>query len=836
MADLVSYTIPSLAQGISQQPDSQRDPGQGEIQINAVSSIAEGLRKRDNTKVLAKVSSTAFGDCFIHSILRDQSERYLAVIAKSFIRVFELDGTERTVTIAPGAMDYLSSVVKAKEQIRAVSIADFTYILNTSKPAEMAVDLAPKKSRPMVHECLIWVKQASYGGTYTVNVNGTQVEVKTAIQPVVVTGTVVTENRISTAEIAEKIVTGLGSIAGVQITQLGKTSVVWVQSANPITIQANDAKGNADISAILHTAQTFTELPTIAPEGYQVEIIGDPNNSFDGYYVEFKPNSGTFGEGSWLEVVSPGAEYKLNQSTMPHVLVRLDPITRNFWFGPADGSTQDGVAIPEWGQRVSGDYETAPDPSFIGNPINDVFIYKNRLGFLADENIVLSRTREFFDFFPETVTSVLDTDPIDLTASNNRVSILRYAVPYQDELIIFSDQYQFRFNSIDAALTPKSAQITVLTQFEMDSGLRPQQAGAGILFAQSNGRHSMIREFSIRGASNGVVADSQDLTGHVSSYVPANLYKMAVNDSGNSAFFISDIPEEENKIYVYKYFFRNAGEGTQRIQSSWSHWTFNGVNKILQVVCLLENLYLLTQYGDEVYLEVIATMDRAKELTVRPQILLDRIVSNTTETPLALRVQDGIYDKRRDITTWTLPYSVASRTQGWAYESRSTGLANNGVFLGEIITGKTITARGDWSGANVFFGNPYEFKYRFSRFKMMKEIGGGKSAVHSIRTQVRQAKLGYHESGYFEAHVTPEHRKTNIYRFDAITIAVRGSMIGQVNREPDMERYFEGVFNIPIMSKGENCIVELVNSTPHPCKFNTCEWIAILTGKARALQ
>lgn len=94
---------------------------------------------------------------------------------------------------------------------------------------------------------------------------------------------------------------------------------------------------------------------------------------------------------------------------------------------------------------------------------------------------------------------MLDTDPIDLTASNNRVSILRYAVPYQDELIIFSDQYQFRFNSIDTALTPKSAQITVLTQFEMDSGLRPQQAGAGILFAQSNGRHSMIREFSIRG-------------------------------------------------------------------------------------------------------------------------------------------------------------------------------------------------------------------------------------------------------------------------------------------------------------------------------------------------
>ena len=44
----VAYTIPNLIQGISQQPDAQRDPSQGEIQINGMSSIAEGLRKRDS--------------------------------------------------------------------------------------------------------------------------------------------------------------------------------------------------------------------------------------------------------------------------------------------------------------------------------------------------------------------------------------------------------------------------------------------------------------------------------------------------------------------------------------------------------------------------------------------------------------------------------------------------------------------------------------------------------------------------------------------------------------------------------------------------------------------
>ena len=162
-------------------------------------------------------------------------------------------------------------------------------------------------------------------------------------------------------------------------------------------------------------------------------------------------------------MVAPGVEYKLQAGTMPHILVRLPDGT--FHFGPADGTTHVVVDLPKWGERTAGDYETAPDPSFVGYPINDITVFKNRLVVLADENIILSRAREFFEFFPSTATTVLDTDPIDLTASNNRVSVLRYAVPSQDELILFSGQYQFRFNAAETVLTPSTAQITVLTQF-----------------------------------------------------------------------------------------------------------------------------------------------------------------------------------------------------------------------------------------------------------------------------------------------------------------------------------------------------------------------------------
>jgi hypothetical protein len=834
----VAVTIPNLIQGVSLQPDAQRDPSQGEIQVNAVSSIAEGLRKRDSSRSLAKVSNSKFGDAFFHTILRDQQEEYISVITKDAIKVFELDGTEKTVTADTNAYNYLSTVTDAKQQVRAVTIADYTWITNTQVTVAMDPATAPETPRPKPHECLVWVKQAVYGNKYVLNVNGTNVEVETPVAAVVVDGSTVTENRISSEEIAQALMDG---ISGVDKSRSG--SVIWFRSDNPITVSATDAKANATITAILNTVQVFTELPTIAPEGYQINVTGDPGTSFDDYHVEFEPRSGTFGEGEWAETVAPGTEYKLDPATMPHVLIRKTD--GNFWFGPVNGQTVSGIPddVPAWGRRISGDIDTSPDPSFIGYAINDIFIYKNRLGFLADENVVLSRVREFFEFFPETVTTILDTDPIDVVASNNRVSVLRYAVPYQDELILFSAQIQYRFNAAETVLTPATAQITALTQFDVDVNVRPQQAGGGIFFMQTNGQWSQMREFAVRGAGTALTADAADLTGYVSSYIPDQCFKLTVNDTGNAAFLLSSkqtagmFPEDYRKrIYVYKWFLRNQGDGAERVQNSWSYWEF-GADEVLQIVCIREVLYCLMQYGDEVYLEQISVLDRAEETIDAPYpMLLDRLISTTTATPAALRMDKGVYDIQTNETTFTLKYTATNEVQLWsAYNMTQTNKAGP-VLLGSTSTGTEIKARGDWSKEEVWAGERYEFRYRFSRFKLMNDIGGGKAVRNVIRTQVRQAKLAYQESGFFQVRVIPENRKEGLYTFDGTILAVRASSIGTPATPPtaDVGLKYQGVFNVPIMGRGDRILVELLNDTPHPSKFSTLEWIGMVTSRSGA--
>ena len=836
----IAITIPNLIQGVSQQPDSQRDPSQGEIQINGVSSIAEGLRKRDSSRTLAKVSDVPFGDAFFHTILRDQQEEYISVITKDSIKVFELDGTERTVTADTGAYNYLSTVTDARQQIRAVTIADYTWITNTVQPVAMDPAVAPETPRPKAYECLVWVKQAVYGNKYSLNVNGDNVDVETPVAAVVVNGSSVTENRISSEEIAQQLMNGI-TVAGIDKSRSG--SVIWFRSDSPITVKATDAKANATITAILDTVQVFTELPTIAPRGYQVQITGDPGTFFDNFYVSFEPRSGSFGEGEWEEAVAPGTEYKFDPATMPHVLIRKTD--GEFWFGAVDGQTVAGIpdGVPSWGKRISGDIDTSPDPSFVGYPINDIFIYKNRLGFLADENVVLSRVREFFEFFPETVTTILDTDPIDVVASNNRVSVLRYATPYQDELILWSAQIQFRFNAAETVLTPATAQITSLTQFDVDVSVRPQQAGGGIFFMQTNGQWSQMREFAVRGAGTALTADAADLTGYISSYIPDQCFKMTVNDTGNAAFLLSSKvnsgmlgADYRKRIYVYKYFLRNQGEGVTRAQNSWSFWEF-GADQVLQIVCIREVLYCLMQYGNEVFLEQISVLDRAEEAIDAPYpLLLDRLISTTTATPAALRMDKGVYDVQSNETTFTLKYTATNEVQIWsAYNMTQVNKAGP-VLLGSTTTGTEIKARGDWSQEHVWAGEKYEFRYRFSRFKLMEDVGGGKAVRNVVRTQIRQAKLGYHETSFFQAKVMPENRKVGLYTFDGTVLAVRNSSIGtpSVPTTSDVQLKYQGVFNIPIMGRGDRILVELLNDTPHPSKFSTLEWIGMLTSRSGA--
>ena len=258
----------------------------------------------------------------------------------------------------------------------------------------------------------------------------------------------------------------------------------------------------------------------------------------------------------------------------------------------------------------------------------------------------MSRAGGFFDLHPETVTTVLDTDPIDIAVSHTKVATLRHAIPFDETLLIFSDQSQFILGGGQTFLSPKNVNINVTTEFEASLGAKPVAAGGNVYFPFNKGAFSGVREFFVNVESD--PNDANDITGHVPKYVPKNIFKMAVATNENILVALSS--EQQNCLYVYQYYINNR----QKLQSAWSKWSYGNStdNKILNVDFIESELYILMQNSDGVELLSLETAPAHVDTDATYLTHLDRKL-NESSTGVSKSFNSGTGQ-----TTITLPYTI----------------------------------------------------------------------------------------------------------------------------------------------------------------------------------
>jgi hypothetical protein len=359
-----------------------------------------------------------------------------------------------------------------------------------------------------------------------------------------------------------KLVVNLLSNPLFRCSRDGESITIWRtdHTHSSITVSAD---GGGIIDVIATTVIDFS--------GTVFAVKPDPTTQKGTYYVRWNTlsNDGKTTSGNWEECPARGIATKFDFSTLPHRLVRMPDET--FAFAPIT-----------WADREVGDSISAPDPTYVGGQINDVFFFKNRLGFLSKGNAVLSRAGEFFDFFPTTATDVLDDDPIDAACSSKQVAVLRYGVPFQTQLVLFSDQQQFSLGSGAALFTPKSATADLATSVAVDR-CDPVSVGSNIYFASPSGDFTSIREMFV--ATDTLITDSADVTAHCTTYIPTNIKKLAACEGKDAVFVLSS--DEPRSVYVYKFYWN----GDQKAQSAWSKWTFD--SEIMYKDVIDNYLYLL---------------------------------------------------------------------------------------------------------------------------------------------------------------------------------------------------------------------------------------------------
>ena len=816
---VISRAIPTLLRGISQSSDALKQPDHADIQDNADSNPVLGLRKRSGLQYITSLSSSTLGNVHIQTINRDTNQRYVAVFSNGDVQVFDLAGNSINVN-KPDGTTYLNTS-SPRSVIKTVTIADYTFVVNTSITPEMDSTLSGGTGT----KAIIFINQATAKTTYTVTIDG-----------VTVTDNTAGDSTLSTDTVAADLKTGLDAgLTGFTITRNGPVLYVRKNDNSNFSIDGSDTQGDTKMTIIKDSVQRFTDLPTVSPNGYIVEVKGDDDTNFDNYYVKFVTNNGgDFEEGQWEETVKAGIKFKFNYDTMPHILVRQ--ADGEFRFARVDGDsynvtvggTTTPYELPKWGERTVGDTISAPNPSFIGNKINNVFFFRNRLGFLASDNVILSRVSEFFNFFPETVISVLDSEPIDVAASHTKVSILKNAVTMGEKLILFSDQTQFVLTASADNLTPKTANVIVATEFESSDAAQPASAGSSIYFLTQKGLFAGVREYIIQGEAK--IRDAANITIHVPRLIPSNIYKMVVSNNQDILILLgSDNP---NKLYVYRWLYGTEG---QKALSSWFTYTINSNRSILNVDFIGTDLFAVIEEANKVTLEKIPFETEFKENYADFEYHLDHKV---TEATTGVSVT---YSAVTNLSTFTVPYRLRANMNivGRYLDTGETSTFVNAIgdttnlLAGQVLqttnstdgSTSTITATGDFRNSKFIIGEPYEMHYRFSE-QRLTESGSGSPEYIGGRLQIHHFYIKYEDAGFFQVEVTPENRSTSVYKFTGRLLGSASSSIGQTNLDT-------GTFRVPIMSKSDRVDIDIKNNTFLPTRLAGAEYQGVFHIRSR---
>lgn len=782
---LISQSVKNLKGGISQQPDILRYPEQGALQVNGWSSETEGLQKRPPLVFSKHLGFAGYlGERpLVHLINRDEYEQYYAVFTGSGIRVFDLQGNEKHV-------DYQSpyaNCANPREDLRMITVADYTFVVNRKVVVTESGEVSNGGTFRDSGDALINIRGGQYGRTLKININGATFatyQIPDGREPEHVNNT---DAQWLANELTRQLQTNLGPSGWTFAVGQGYIHIVAPANDSIRTLTTEDGYADQLINPVTHYAQSFSKLPLNAPDGYMVKIVGQAGSTGDQYYVRYDAAKKV-----WSETVGWNVKLHMTHATMPHALIRK-----------ADGNFE--FKQLSWEPRKSGDLDTNPYPSFVGSTINDVFFFRNRLGFLSGENIILSRTSKYFNFFPASVASLSDDDPIDVAVSFNRVSILKYAVPFSEELLLWSDEAQFVLTAA-GILSSKSVELNLVTQFDVQDKARPFGIGRNVYFASPRATFTSInRYYAVQDVSS--VKNAEDMTAHVPNYIPNGVFSIAGSATENFCSVLT--AGAPSRVYIYKFLYLNE----EVRQQSWSHWEFGENIKVLAANSIGSKMFLILQNAHSVFMATVNFTKDTIDMQHEPYRLY-------MDAKVHYQIPAGTYND----DTYTTTISLNNIYGGTQFSLGQISVVEEDGRITELEppsgnwqTDPYLRLTGNLEGRHVFIGFNIPFRYEFSKFLIKKTAEDGSIATEDIgRLQLRRAWVNYEESGAFTIQVENQSR--------IFTYEMAGARLGSDKLRVNRLNLGTGQYKFPVNGNAMYNTVRIVADNTTPLNIIGCGW------------
>lgn len=784
---LYDQPIPNLIGGVSQQPPLARYINQLGESINAVADPVEGLGKRPPFEHVARLtSSLSAAPPAVFLIDRDQDNRYVALVGSGSVRVFGIeDGTERSVSGDFGS--YLTAPAPRRD-FRSLTIADYTILLNRTVSTARLADTAP--TRP--YEGIVFVRAGAYGRIYRIELTiggSTKVGAYTTPDGSQSTHAVM----IGTQAIAEQVKNSLSTNltgTGVTVTQYGSV-LYFSHPSQDFQLAVEDGQGGEAMRALKDNIQRFSDLPRVAPEGLVLRVAGDPTSNFDDYWVRFNG-------AVWEETIRPGVTTSWDPETLPIGLIRQ----------PGGDFTLE--TLP-WVDRAVGDDDSNPFASFEGLPLRGLFYWRNRLGVLADENWIVSKAGDYFNFFRTTMTQLLDDDPIDTPAadvsgSGSSVTLLEHAVAFDKKLMLFAANGQYLVEA-DGPLSPATARIDPVTAFECSPLARPVAAGRNVYFAFDRDGASGLREMYVDGVSQ--TEDAAEVSAQCPTYLPTGITYLASTTLENTLVALSD--EVPNALYVYEFLWN----GDEKVQSAWGRWEIAEGQAILAFFFVDNIGYAVIQKTDGYHLERVRFRPNLTDQGLDYFTLLDHRTSPS-----------GTYNGITDKTVFTLPYPATAAVKCFTLKAPSGQHAPGIEVPIESRSGYTVTLDGNKTAWNLVFGVKYTMSFDLTRpyFRPPDRIDPVANTEAEVR--VRDFSLDFARSGYFKAIFSPRYRAPVVKAFAGRVLGATAASI------PPLD---DGTFRIKTPCKNIHWNLTIENDSIFPSNFLAASWRGLVESKSQRI-
>lgn len=671
------------------------------------------------------------------------------------------------------------------DDIELLTLNDYTFVLNKAKTVALTADTTAAKP----HEAFVVLKVVGTGH-YKIYLDGTERATYNA----------------GTGGDVDAIVADLRNDINGQ-TFGGKTYTatvvgagIYISATAAFTISVVGGPSEEALFVFQETTPTVADLPIQCKDGYVVKVVNSQDIDVDDMYVKFVADSGaTYGTGVWEETLAPEIQYKFDPLTMPHQLVRQ--ADGSFTFGPVT-----------WEDRLVGDETTNPNPSFVGQKINNLFFYRNRLGFLSNEAVVLSRAGDYFNFWVTTALTVTDDDPIDITASSVRPVNHRYVRPSSVGLVLFSDTEQFILTTDADILSPKTAKINELSSYECDRLVEAVTLGTSLAFVSKTPLFTRLYELSE------ISTDRPPLMTEQTKIVPELIPESADSMIASPALSIVSLGTTgSSTVYQYK-FLEQAGQGRA---SAWYKWELTG--ELLDQFFDANTYYATVRNNGNVFVQSYDLTQANEEgfLTLptgeKTDICLDVWDVNPYRT----------YDSNADTTRVFLPYDhVSGKTfsilvlGGYIGSSNDVSTESVGAVLYPTVQGTTgayyADIDGDYRGRDLIIGYIYNMEITLPKFFVTQAEGQAAASDFTSDLIIHRVKVSTGLSGpiKYDVNITgrPEWSKTieatTPYSYD----------LNSVNMSAD------ATHTVPIYQRNENLTFKIIGDTPFPVSLLSLNW------------